>query len=183
MFKNNSAKLLIAALSLVIFSHSIEEAKAEESDWSKEETRLTREDFIRLYFACHLENYQTTEKLKTYFIPNGSPGAAVLYLVKPVVVPESDLPTRADLEGSLKQKALLYRSHVDQVLKDPSMKKRWPDATPKNNLIIHFVDSHAPKKKTVALFVGDKFVFDQDQIKTALEQVKKRVGETAFYGK
>lgn len=168
--------LLTCALCVLASSHL--ELNAQSNSWADSQTKLTVSDFIKLYCLSHLEFYHQRDQLDISFIPNKSPAEAVLYLVKPVVVPVDDLPTRADLTASLKESARLYEKHVEKIFQDPAIASRWKNVNTRDNLIIRFLstlDETSKKQETIGLLSRGNLIFEQAKVKEELKTIQKRL--------
>ena len=172
MIKNHLRNICLIALTLLTVNMPIAIAAP---GWADSKANLSLFEYLSLYFTSHIKPHTADEKVESYFIANSSPQKAILYLVLPIVVPESDLPTRANLNESLKKKANLFVDHVNGLLQESSIAKRWKGATTKQNLIIHFVDSH-DRKKTVGLFESGKVELMNQITKEKLLKIKAKVG-------
>lgn len=151
---------------------------AQSSSWADSQTKLTVSDFIKLYCLSHLEFYHQRDQLDISFVPNKSPAEAVLYLVKPVVVPVDDLPTRADLTASLKESARLYEKHVEKIFQDPAITSRWKNVNTRDNLIIRFIstiDEASKKQETIGLLSRGNLIFEEAKIKAELKAIQNKL--------
>lgn len=148
-----------------------------QSTWANAIAKLSLSEYLDLFFASNIKPQTAFQKVESYFVPNSSAKEAVLYLVIPVVVPVDDLPTRANLENSLKKKTQLFASHIKRLLGKSSIKKRWKGANVKDNLVIHFVDSHK-RSSTIGLFENGTVAFHKDVNQESLKKIKRRVGDS-----
>ena len=176
-----SNRFLLSALltcTLLAGASSYLGLNAQSNTWADSQTKLTVADFVKLYCLSHLEFYHQRDQLDISFIPNKSPDEAVLYLVKPVVVPVDDLPTRADLTASLKESARLYEKHVKKIFQDPAISSRWQNVNTKDNLIIRFVstiDDASKKEETIGLLSRGNLIFEKEKIKEEIKAIQNKV--------
>ncbi|MBK9143939.1 MAG: hypothetical protein IPM23_15675 [Candidatus Melainabacteria bacterium] len=168
--------ILTASLALIIAAQAGLPGTAGEVNWAAKNAELTTDEFLNLLFRSEYQPYHTIARLKVSFVPGQSPADAVLFILAPIVVPEPDLPTGANLEKSLENQASIFRDIAARLLESPQVKKRWPGATIAKNFVIRFTDANV-KGRTIAIFAADRFESESEIIEGLEGDLKPRIGE------
>jgi len=168
--------ILTMSLPLIIAAQASLPGTAAEVNWAAKNAELTTDEFLNLLFRSEYQPYHTIARLRVSFVPKQSPADAVLFVLAPIVVPEPDLPTRANLEKSLTNQASIFRDIAARLLGSPQVKKRWPGATIEKNFVIRFTDANE-KDKTIAIFAADRFQSKPEDIETLTGDLEPRIGE------
>ena len=143
--------------------------------WASAQANLTVFEYLDLFFHLNMHKQETTRKLDVHFIPGQSPETAVLYVVKPVVVPEADLPTRADLGQSIERESVSLKKKIARMLQRHEVASRWKGASVSANVIIRFVSSFE-KTRTLAIVMDGKTFATAKEIESASQSARKRIG-------
>lgn len=163
---------------------SLHPALAADSTWSQSQTTLSIKEYFDLFFATRFRDSNATEPVEATFVANGSKEEALLFLLRPVVLPDVDLTDDSDekdkiikdFQNNVSKQADAYLTLGRTVFQDNAITKRWPGATVERNLAIRFVRSDNVKQ-TVALTVNGSTTFSPDQIGSQSKSIRVRAGE------
>ncbi|MGD9682881.1 MAG: hypothetical protein AB7W16_16950 [Candidatus Obscuribacterales bacterium] len=167
---------LAALLSIIIAAQPGLVGIAGEDNWAAKKAELSTDEFLNLLFRSEFQPYHTIAKLKVSFIPGKSPADAVLFVLAPIVVPEPDLPTRANLDKSLEHQSSIFRDIAARLLRSPQVEKRWTGAKIEKNFVIRFTDANE-KDRTIAIFTADRYQSKPETIETLTAELKARIGD------
>ncbi|MCA9803972.1 MAG: hypothetical protein KC777_18505 [Cyanobacteria bacterium HKST-UBA02] len=167
---------MAALLSIIIAAQPGLAGIAGEGNWAAKKAELSTDEFLNLLFRSEFQPYHTIARLKVSFIPGKSPADAVLFILAPIVVPEPDLPTRANLDKSLEHQASIFRDIAARLLRSSQVQKRWPGAKIEENFVIRFTDANETDK-TIAVFTADRYESEPERIETLTAELPARIGD------
>jgi hypothetical protein len=168
---------------MILFLPSVQATEASRQ-WSDKQAILTIEEYFDLLFATRFQNLNPAEPTSVDFVPNKSTQAALIFVVRPVVTPDVDLTDQSEAKAEIVSgfRANVIRqgsTHValtGKLLKESSIKARWPGASVEQNFAIRFVKADNVRQ-TVAITSKGKTTFDQGEISAASALIKPRAGE------